>query len=226
MLTLKTTIGIPILIVLLKVVTGLVAYTPLGRPRESIQSGYYGNPPNAWWWLKQSVIYFIGLFGMKLVVLLMFLILPWISKIGDWALGWTEGNEKLQIAFVMMIFPLVMNALQYYIIDSFIKEKRDTDDSHDGHERVPSEDPDERRRLHRGEDDEGEELLTSSEDEEDGVKRQGRLTKESQRFQNKEDEEYDPDKDGEARTVVGSSSSSQHFEAPKQDVHPELYPKE
>jgi len=63
---------------------------------------------------------------MKVCVLIIFIMMPWISKAGDWALGWTEGNEKLQIAFVMMIFPLIMNALQYYIIDSFIKLK-DTD---------------------------------------------------------------------------------------------------
>ena len=53
----------------------------------------------------------------------MFLMLPWIARVGDWALGWTEGNEKLQIVFVMMLFPLIMNAMQYYIIDSFIKQK-------------------------------------------------------------------------------------------------------
>jgi len=225
-LAIDTTIGIPILIVLLKVVTGLVAYTPLGKPRESIQSGYYGHPPSAWWWLKQSIIYFIGLFGMKLVVLLMFLILPWISKIGDWALGWTEGNEKLQIAFVMMIFPLIMNALQYYIIDSFIKEKKQMDDHHDGHERVPSEDPDERRRLHHGENEGGEDVLTSSEDEEDDVKNSGRHKKQRRHSRPDEDVEYDPDKDGEARTVVESSSSSQRFEPPNKHVQPELYPKE
>lgn len=156
----------------------------------------------------------------------MFLILPWISKIGDWALGWTEGNEKLQIAFVMMIFPLVMNALQYYIIDSFIKEKKETDDHHGGHQRVPSEDPDERRRLHR-EENEDEDILTGSEDDEDDVKHQ----KPAKKYNNEDprqegDAEYDSDKDGEARTVVGSSSSSQRFEGPDKHVLPELFPKE
>lgn len=122
-LAIDTTLGIPILLVLLKIITGLVALTPLGKPAESIQSGHYGSPPRAVWWLKQSFIYFCGLFGMKICVLIIFLILPWIARIGDWALGWTEGNEKLQIVFVMMLFPLIMNALQYYIIDSFIMEK-------------------------------------------------------------------------------------------------------
>ncbi|KAK8126353.1 FK506-binding protein 2 precursor [Apiospora kogelbergensis] len=139
-LAIDTTVGIPILIILLRVITGLASYTPFGQPAESIQSGYYGRPPNALWWLKQSLIYFCGLFGMKICVLILFLVLPWISHIGDWALGWTEGNERLQIVFVMMLFPLIMNAMQYYIIDGFIK-KQESD-----HERLPTEDPDHDRR--------------------------------------------------------------------------------
>jgi hypothetical protein len=59
---------------------------------------------------------------MKLCVLAIFTFLPWIAWVGDWALRWTEGNTALQIAFVMFIFPLIMNALQYWIIDNFIKD--------------------------------------------------------------------------------------------------------
>ena len=73
--------------------------------------------------MKQSLIYFMGLFGMKLFVLFLFKALPWLPWVGDWALRWTEGNESVQIAFVMFIFPLAMNMIQYYVIDIFIKEK-------------------------------------------------------------------------------------------------------
>jgi hypothetical protein len=61
---------------------------------------------------------------MKLFVWLLFALLPWLPWVGDWALRWTEGSEALQIAFVMFIFPLLMNILQYYIIDSFIKDNK------------------------------------------------------------------------------------------------------
>lgn len=37
-------------------------------------------------------------------------------------LSWTEGDRRLQVFFVMFFFPLVMNAFQYYVIDSFIKD--------------------------------------------------------------------------------------------------------
>ncbi|POS80834.1 transmembrane protein [Diaporthe helianthi] len=207
-LAIDTTLGIPILILLLRVFTSLVSHTPLGQPPESIQSGNYGNPPNAWWWLKQSVIYFCGLFGMKVCVLIIFLMLPWISRIGDWALGWTEGNERVQIVFVMMLFPLIMNAMQYYIIDSFIKKPAEKDDNegHDGsgasggtYERIaePGSDDDDdphQPRLRSG--------SFQLEDEADA-----KSTKEGKKVKGPADEEYDPDLDGDRIAVVGSGSS-------------------
>ena len=122
-LAIDTTLGIPILIISLRLLTAGASLTPLANPPESIRSGNYGTPPRATWWLKQSMIYFIGLLGMKSCVFIVFELLPWIVQVGDWALRWTEGNEAVQIAFVMLIFPLIMNAMQYYIIDSFIKNK-------------------------------------------------------------------------------------------------------
>ena len=110
----------------------------MANPPQSIQSGNYGRPPKTTWWLKQSFIYFIGLLGMKFCVFCIFQICPWIIRVGDWAIRWTEGNEKVQVFFVMLFFPVVMNALQYYIIDSFIKDQKPLD-----HEPIPDEDGEE-----------------------------------------------------------------------------------
>lgn len=208
----------------MRVLTRLVAFTPLGQPPESIQSGNYGSPPNVWWWLKQSIIYFCGLMGMKFCVLVLFMMLPWLPHIGDWALGWTEGNEKLQIIFVMMLFPLIMNALQYYIIDSYIKKQEAL--STDGeagsgagetvvYEELGASDPDQS-------DDNGDEV----EDEEAG-KTTVRPTKGAHTRlsvgRSSRDIEYDPTVDGDSQTVIGSSSSavSSRGTLPK-----ELLPKE
>lgn len=127
-LGIDTTLGIPILLLILKVLTAGASLTPLANPPESIKSGNYDDPPRAAWWLKQCVIYFLGLLGMKVCVFFFFELCPWIVIVGDWALRWTEGNTALQIAFVMLIFPLIMNAFQYYVIDSFIKKKPEVDD--------------------------------------------------------------------------------------------------
>ncbi|KAJ5988190.1 hypothetical protein N7481_003400 [Penicillium waksmanii] len=121
-LGIDTTLGIPILILILRVLNILASYTPLANPPESIESGNYGQPPKAFWWFKQSIIYFIGLLGMKVCVFFLIQLFPFIVKVGDWALRWTEGNTALQIIFVMLLFPVTMNAIQYYIIDIFIKK--------------------------------------------------------------------------------------------------------
>lgn len=139
---------------------------------------------------------------MKICVLIIFFILPWISRIGDWALKWTEGNERVQIVFVMMLFPLIMNALQYYIIDSFIKMKEDT------HERLQSEDGDSRDPFDDALIDSDDEGSVSEESNESmklsssrNFKKAGGQNLENQR------EEYDPDLDGQ--TVIGSSRSQE-----------------
>ncbi|KAE8145384.1 vacuolar membrane protein [Aspergillus avenaceus] len=121
-LGIDTTLGIPILIFILHILTRLALFTPLANPPESIKSGEYGRPPRATWWFKQSIIYFIGLLGMKICVFFLIQLLPFIVKIGDWALRWTEGNTAVQIIFVMLLFPVIMNGIQYYIIDIFIKK--------------------------------------------------------------------------------------------------------
>lgn len=129
----QTTLGIPILIFILHFLNRLAKYTPLANPPESIESGHYGDPPRFGWWFKQSVIYFMGLLGMKICVFFLIQMVPLIIKVGDWALRWTEGNTAIQIIFVMLLFPVIMNAIQYYIIDIFIKKplspSHDTDDN-------------------------------------------------------------------------------------------------
>lgn len=194
----QTTLGIPILIGLLHLLTAIVARTPVGKPRESIQSGHYGNPPKVWWWLKQSVIYFCGLFLMKMCVLVIFVTLPWISKVGDWALSWTEGNEKLQIAFVMMIFPLIMNALQYYIIDSFIMKRQTEGD-------LPDDDERGQFRPLRPDADSLDEVESDG-DADDEAPLVDKTTAKSRTRANAE--EYDSELDGDANTILGSSSSA------------------
>jgi hypothetical protein len=83
------------------------------------------------WWFKQAILYFLGLLWMKFSVFILIQVFPVIVKVGDWALRWTEGNAALQITFVMLLFPLIMNAMQYYIVDTFIKRKLTVDDEGD-----------------------------------------------------------------------------------------------
>lgn len=139
---------------------------------------------------------------MKICVLIIFILMPWISKVGDWALGWTDGNERLQIAFVMMIFPLIMNGLQYYIIDSFIK-KKEVD-----HQQLPSDEPE--GRLHNYQSRTRLRNHASAVDDSDSDSDFGGQDAEtvgSKKKGNVEHVEYDPDLDGDAPAAMGNSSS-------------------
>ena len=146
---------------------------------------------------------------MKLCVFVIFKLCPWLISVGNWALRWTEGNEQLQVFFVMLFFPLVMNAIQYYIIDGFIKGRSPSD-----HEPVLTEDD-------ADEGDEATQRLTNawdasvaSEDEAEVVKKRNKDSRGSSRngrqdipLKSTEVGEYDPESDGNGN-VRGSSSGS------------------
>ena len=165
--------------------------------------------------------------GMKFCVLIIFLVAPWISRVGDWALRWTEGNEALQVVFVMLVFPVIMNATQYYIIDSFIK-KQTTE-----HELIPDvdiDDDDSYEESPRGSID----SLRSDEEEADpevwAKGKGGRTRVDSERRDGGSanyippktaDTEYDPQFDGDTSpTVIGSANSEDTDQAVKSSGRP------
>lgn len=157
---------------------------------------------------------------------------------GDWALGWTEGNERLQIIFVMMLFPLIMNALQYYIIDSYIKkdEKIPEDGAESeglvtgrGDAEAAGAEQRGRGRGSRG----GVYDIISASDDDAGSSRDGDSDGDEEEDEDElpkdkaaelvighkkrgfktrtkavREEEYDPAVDGDTPTVIGSSSSA------------------
>ena len=141
--------------------------------------------------------------------------------VGDWALRWTEGNQALQVFFVMLLFPVIMNALQYYIIDGFIKNQKPGD-----HEPIPSEDGEEAAQR-REEGDSGDEGLGSEEDEVEVMKK-GNARKRAVSPErplgvsvdpNKLDE-YDPNEDGDddTPTAVGSSNDNNSAKSEEQSL--------
>lgn len=70
------------------------------------QSGVYGDPPlkeQIKPWLKQLSVYTLSLMIMKVLVVVIFHLCPWLEDFGSWVLGWTSGNYKLQVAFVMLV---------------------------------------------------------------------------------------------------------------------------
>lgn len=126
----------------------------------------------------------------------------------------------VQVFFVMLFFPVVMNALQYYIIDSFIKEQTSSNSgsvsSEDGDEDSIEEHGQTRRRRSRSEDNDGAHDANAGND----VTRDGAEIKICEgkgrpklKVEAKKLDEYDPLIDGE-----GSGSSGE----PDNPLHPSV----
>ncbi|KAI8377518.1 vacuolar membrane protein-domain-containing protein [Radiomyces spectabilis] len=119
-----TTFGVGVIWAILKMVKIITKRFHL----SGFESGVYGDPPlwrQSRRWFKQLLVYIMALIMMKVVVMTLFVVCPWIENLGKWALHWTLGNYKLQVVFVMLIFPLVMNIVQFWIVDVIVKHKVD-----------------------------------------------------------------------------------------------------
>ncbi|KAG2216268.1 hypothetical protein INT45_002913 [Circinella minor] len=91
---------------------------------QYIRSGEYGPPPlrrRILPWLRQTIVFIVAEVLMKLCVLGLFRLCPFLFDVGNWALRWTRGNYRYQVVFVMFIFPCIMNAVQFWIVDTIVK---------------------------------------------------------------------------------------------------------
>ncbi|KDR84044.1 hypothetical protein GALMADRAFT_55406 [Galerina marginata CBS 339.88] len=90
---------------------------------KGFESGVYGDPPSLKYWARQAAIYVLALTTMKTVVVTILILFPGIYVAGEWLLSWTWTGEGdgLQVVFVMGLFPIFMNVLQFWLIDSIVK---------------------------------------------------------------------------------------------------------
>jgi cytoskeletal protein RodZ len=117
---LDTTLGVAIIYALLH----LMAYVLTEKLHlQGFESGQYGTPPSLMFWARQAAIYVLALTAMKFAVLGLLILLPFLSRFGEWLLSWTytRKGDSLQVVFVMGLFPIIMNILQFWLIDSIVK---------------------------------------------------------------------------------------------------------
>lgn len=116
-LLLDTTVGVPVLWFFLY----MIHMTAFRIGITGIISGQYGDPPRWFSFIKQAGLYLIGMVCMKSVLYSIVQALPWLDNLGAFLLSWTNWSPELQVVFVILIFPLIMNTLQYYLIDTIIQ---------------------------------------------------------------------------------------------------------
>ncbi|KAJ1343074.1 hypothetical protein BSLG_002100 [Batrachochytrium salamandrivorans] len=118
-LGLDTTVGVGILYLFLRGLHYLADVLNI----PDTQSGVYGTPPRVFPWFKQLCIFITAWFFVKLLVVLALSVFPFFGTFGEWVLSPLAaiGDPRFQIVFVMLIFPLIMNIVQAWLIDMVIK---------------------------------------------------------------------------------------------------------
>lgn len=87
-------------------------------------SGNYGggNVQQRWSnWGRQLLVYLFAISVMKLVVVLLVNHVSFITFFGVWLLDLFGTNRAMQVIFAMAVFPLAMNTLQFWLIDSMLR---------------------------------------------------------------------------------------------------------
>ncbi|KAI8142860.1 vacuolar membrane protein-domain-containing protein, partial [Fennellomyces sp. T-0311] len=85
---------------------------------------HYGPPPTRSMiqqWAKQTGVFVLAEFMMKICIYGLFQAVPAIFDLGDWVLQLIGNDAHYQVVFVMFVFPLFMNAFQFCVIDTIIK---------------------------------------------------------------------------------------------------------
>ncbi|KAJ7098763.1 vacuolar membrane protein-domain-containing protein [Mycena belliarum] len=115
-----TTLGVGLIYVVLRVLTYVMSER---FHLKGFESGIYGTPPSIKYWLRQAAIYVLALTTMKFMVIGLLALLPGIFTLGAWLLSWTwtGDGDAFQVIFTMGIFPIIMNILQFWLIDSIVK---------------------------------------------------------------------------------------------------------
>ncbi|KLO19900.1 hypothetical protein SCHPADRAFT_817456 [Schizopora paradoxa] len=118
-----TTFGVGVIYLLIHITTHVLTDR---LDLKGFRTGEYGDPPSFFYWTRQAVVYVFSLTTMKLLVVGLFAVWPGIVKIGAWLLSWTGGGDAAQVIVVMGLFPIIMNILQFWLIDSIVKASAST----------------------------------------------------------------------------------------------------
>lgn len=140
-----TTLGVFIMVAFLRAMDRFYRQCKI----TGMENGYYGQPPSWWIWSKQLMGFLWCLTGTKIIIILL-LQIPFLSAAAEWLLQ-PISDPRTQLllvrnipiaqpftrslhtslslsptsnAQVMLIFPLIMNVFQFWMVDNFIKFTR------------------------------------------------------------------------------------------------------
>ncbi|CBZ49630.1 klla0c10076p, related [Neospora caninum Liverpool] len=116
-----TTLGVYVLHLLVEWMTRWRSLT------GSTAFGYYGNPPAWRACLRQVLVWQVIVSAMKMLMVLVMVVgqtpLTWIAAA---LLNSLDDQPRVKLVVVMVLTPLTMNTIQYWITDNIIKRKPGT----------------------------------------------------------------------------------------------------
>ena len=91
-----------------------------------LQFGEYGNPPRIMVWIPQLLVWLSIVIVVKLItlsIIVQFLI-P-IDRLISFIFEYFHTRPQLELVLVMVIIPSVLNAVQFWVTDTFLKRQTD-----------------------------------------------------------------------------------------------------
>jgi hypothetical protein len=98
--------------------------------------GHYGRPPQLAIWFPQLLVWLIIVIASKLLLLVSVVhVMGVIDQFVDVVFAPLRAHPKFELVVVMVFFPAVMNIVQFWITDTFIKDRNNTNNTHSSHAR-------------------------------------------------------------------------------------------
>ncbi|XP_024232866.1 store-operated calcium entry regulator STIMATE isoform X2 [Oncorhynchus tshawytscha] len=130
---LDATLGMLVIWVGVRVVSRIVEYKQFAL----LTFGEYGDPPQAAAWLGQCGVYLLIMVLEKSVVSLVLLIPGW-TNLQSVLLDYIP-NPQVDLVLVMLIVPVIVNSIMFWVVDSLMMRKyKSLDDSCDPSTKVVS----------------------------------------------------------------------------------------
>jgi hypothetical protein len=124
---LDVTLGVPIEYFLLVNLTAMIQGLLGPRKGQDFKSGSYTDSQgNVIYhkYIKQLFVWLLVVTGMKLCVLAVMLVLAGqLEATASYMLSPVSGHPDLKLIVVMILTPVTMNSIQYWLVDNIIKKK-------------------------------------------------------------------------------------------------------
>jgi len=104
-------------------------------------SGVYHGEHAIIHWISQLTMWIIILSIVKIIICyFMWLCSSFLARVGQWCFAPLQANIRVELLFVMILFPGILNVIYFWIIDSYLKADKNSKHAHESvGELTPSE---------------------------------------------------------------------------------------